>query len=68
MQHDAKSKEPIMSEAQSRNELSDADIAARMDRAIRRSLLTPPKPLKTARKPRQTKPKKAAAKPEIPSE
>jgi hypothetical protein len=49
-------------------ELSEVEIAARMDRAIRRSLQMPPKPHKDSRKPRQPKAKKAVAKPETPSE
>lgn len=44
-------------------EMSEAEIAARMDRAIRRSLQMPPKTQKESRKPRQPKTKKAAAKP-----
>ncbi len=44
--------------------LPDAEIAARMDRAIRRSLQMPPKPHKDSRKPRQSKIKTASAKPE----
>ncbi len=43
--------------------LSDAEIAARMDRAIRRSLQMPPKLHKDSRKPRPRKAKAAAAKP-----
>lgn len=49
-------------------ELSESEIAARMERAIRRSLQMPPKPHKETRKPRQPKAKKAAAKPGTPSE
>jgi len=44
--------------------LPDAEIAARMDRAIRRSLQMPPKLHKDSRKPRPRKAKAAAAKPE----
>ena len=44
--------------------LPDAEIAARMDRAIRRSLQMPPKLHKDSRKPRHRKAKAAAAKPE----
>jgi hypothetical protein len=50
------------------SEFSDSEIAARMDRAIRRSLQMPPKPLKETRRPRPHKRAKAAAKPETPSE
>lgn len=45
-------------------ELPESEIAARMDRAIRRSLQMPPKPHKESRKPRQSKAKKVYAKPE----
>jgi hypothetical protein len=56
-----------MSDKSLKNEsLSDAEIAARMDRAIRRSLQMPPKLHKETRKPRQSKAHKAAAKPETP--
>jgi predicted protein tyrosine phosphatase len=48
--------------------LPDAEIAARMDRAIRRSLQMPPKLHKDYLKPRRRKAKAAAAKPETPSE
>jgi hypothetical protein len=44
--------------------LPDAEIAARMDRAIRRSLQMPPKLHKDSRKPRRRKVKAADAKPE----
>jgi len=47
---------------------SDAEIAERMDRAIRRSLQMPPKPLKETRKPRHRKAEKGAAKPGTASE
>ena len=49
------SKEPV---------LTDREIAARMDRAIRRSLQMPPKLHKDSHKPRRHKEKAAAAKPE----
>jgi hypothetical protein len=49
------SKEPV---------LPDREIAARMERAIRRSLEMPPKFHKDFRKPRRRKAKAAAAKPE----
>ena len=48
--------------------LTDAEISARMDRAIRRSLQMPPKLHKDSRKPRPRKAKAAAAKPETPFE
>jgi hypothetical protein len=35
-----------MSEEREQNELSDAEIAERMDRALRRMAITPPKPRK----------------------
>jgi hypothetical protein len=44
--------------------LPDAEIAARMDRAIRWSLRMPPKLHKDIRKPRHRKAEAAAAKPE----
>jgi hypothetical protein len=50
------------------SEFSEAEIAARMDAAIRRSLTMPPKPQKESRKPRQPKAKKGAAKPGTVSE
>jgi len=48
--------------------LPDAEIAARMDRAIRRSLQMPPKLHKDVLKLRRRKAKAVAAKPETPSE
>jgi hypothetical protein len=51
--------------ANKKNEsLPDAEIAACMDRAIRRSLQMPPKLHKDVRKPRHRKAKMGAAKPE----
>jgi hypothetical protein len=51
-----------------KTELPEAEIAARMDRALRRSLQMPPKPLKEIRKPRPRKEQKASTKPETASE
>lgn len=44
-------------------ELSESEIAERMDHAIRKSLQMPPKLHKDTRKPRHRKAKTAAAKP-----
>jgi hypothetical protein len=44
-------------------QLSESEIAARMDQAIRKSLQMPPKLHKDMRKPRRRKAKTAAAKP-----
>jgi hypothetical protein len=58
-----------MSDKSLKNEsLSDAEIAARMELAIRRSLQMPPKPHKDSRKPRQSKDEKGAVKPGAPSD
>ncbi len=45
------------------NEISDEEIERRMNQAIKRSLLTPPKPLKERPKLRKKKPTSAASKP-----
>lgn len=50
------------------DELPEIEIAARMDKAIRRSLQMPPKPHKDTRKPRRPKDKKVAVKPGTASE
>ena len=52
----------------SSEELPEAEIAARMDRAIRRSLKMPPKTHKESRKPRRRKVGKVSAKPGTASE
>jgi hypothetical protein len=54
----------MMASPSKESDLPDREIAARMDRAIRRSLQMPPKLHKDSRKPRRRKAKMAAAKPE----
>lgn len=54
----------MVSRPKEKTDLSDHEIAARMDHAIRKSLQMPPKPHKESRKPRSRKKGSAAAKSE----